>query len=374
MRRRRRPAARGPSRHRSTPRSSEERRGSEPGGSRPSTSHPAPVDILMSCSRVPDDLPDPAIEEAGGRRLLPAAASRSGGHAGPDAAAGSELDETADQKPPLEPRRSPSRCSARPLRAWCAAQGRRFACSRAYWKSFAELMDPRAGDRQLQPRRRRWELGAARAMEEARRDRRGDRPLPRGARPPSGLCPGDARAASPLQQQARARSGVRAARRDGGRVGPEERRALRFTRAELLWSRTGDDAGAAGALDSDLGPVIPTTFARWRCAPTWPAPGTTTTSSSRSSPRSPPPPVSHSSPAAVEIELGRLHEARGRSSEAAAAYRRAIVAQPAAAAQEGLLRLAAAQQDPGALADAAHCHRRDHGQLGRAPSTPPGHL
>jgi tetratricopeptide (TPR) repeat protein len=318
----------------------------EPASVRPP---PEPLDIFDELVSTQEPA-EPAVEEAVAGEVLPAAEPVKA-PVGPMLLP-LELEDLPAGEGELQPPPVPESLLRVDLGALQAPErGTPISCSRAYWQSLAELMELESRATDSSSRAAAMEISAARAYEELGeieealthyREVLGHRPehVPalRELRRLHNSRREQDQIADLLAQMAQ-------------RVGPEEKRALLFARAELLWSRAGDDAGAAAAIEPGIGAGHPDNLralllrADLACASGDDDELEEVLAQLASAAGDKP------LASAVEVELGRLYEARGRASEAQAAYRRALEAEPLAAAHEGLLRLAA-QQDPAALAGA----------------------
>jgi tetratricopeptide (TPR) repeat protein len=133
------------------------------------------------------------------------------------------------------------------------------------------------------------------------------------------------------------------------RVGPEERRALLATRAELLWSRTGDDAGARLVLDDlaarDAGDLRTLLIRADLASATQDDEELLAVLVALADLL-----TDQRAAAALQVEVGRAREILGQADGAATAYRKAAAAdERCAAAHEGLIRVASSQQDAAGL-------------------------
>jgi tetratricopeptide (TPR) repeat protein len=130
-----------------------------------------------------------------------------------------------------------------------------------------------------------------------------------------------------------------------GRVGDRERLALQMTRAELLWSQTGDDAGARSLLEEDASRDIRGLMILADLAAATGDDEELATVVGALAQKVTDERTQH----ALQVELGRLLEVQDRLQDARAAYQKAGSSR---AAQEGLVRVCPRLGDAAATAEA----------------------
>lgn len=306
----------------------------------PSLPPPPSLDLFDEILR-PAEPEEEVPIEAGEVLPLPAPPREEPRHTLPSTLDAAELSE-----PPLPPPAVPAHLQELALESWTVPeQVTPLAESRSYWERLSERFQLEASLTDSSARGVDYELTVAHAFEELGEDREAINHYREALNHRASHAPAKRELLRLLASTGDHAEVAALLGELAELVGPDERRALNLTRAELLWSRAGDDAGArilldeitergardlrtlliradlasAGGDEEELGEVLSVLAEAVSDAPV---------------------------EAAIWVELGRIHEGNGRSEAALAAYQRATAAAPTClVAHEGVLRITSGSQD-----------------------------